>query len=109
MATSKLTLRLHDERTAELLAVVAKRYGMSKNELIEQLLERELRAAAMVIEQDLATTIEQLRRYRAAEDQRAAIELVARAEGSEPDPMHARRVTAPGADAFGILDAFAGA
>ena len=106
---TKLTVRLHNERTSELLGVVAKRYGVSKNQLIEQLLERELQAAAMVIEQDLSTTIEQLRGYRAAEHQRSAIEAVAQAEGSQPDPMQARRVTVPGADALGILDTFAGA
>jgi predicted HicB family RNase H-like nuclease len=39
----KLTVRLHDERTGELLGVVAKRYGVSKNQLIEQLLERSCR------------------------------------------------------------------
>ena len=106
---SKLTLRLRDERTNELLALIAGHYGISKNQLIEQLLERELQAAAMVIEHDLSTTIEQLRGYRAAEHQRAAIDAVAQAEGSEPDPMQARRVTVPGADALGILDTFAGA
>jgi hypothetical protein len=104
---AKLTLRLRDDRTAELLTVVAKRYGLSKNELIEQLLERELQAAAMVIEQDLSSTIEQLRSYRAADDRAAAIEAVARAEGSEEDPMQARRAAAPGEDAYGIMDAFA--
>jgi Ni2+-binding GTPase involved in maturation of urease and hydrogenase len=106
---TKLTVRLHNERTGQLLGEVAKRYGVSKNQLIEQLLERELQAAAMVIEQDLTTTIEQLRRYRAAEHQEAAIEAVAQAEGMHPDPMQARRGTVAGTDAFGILDTFAGA
>jgi hypothetical protein len=105
---TKLTLRLHDERLSELLGLVAKRYGSSKNQLIEQLLERDLQAAAMVIEQDLSSTIEQLRRYRASDDQAAAIALVAAGEAVVPDPMRARRVTA-GEDAFGVLDAFAGA
>jgi hypothetical protein len=105
---TKLTLRLRDERTGELLGLVAKRYGVSKNQLIEQLLERDLQAAAMVIEQDLSTTIEQLRRYRAPAQQAAAIDAVARGEAEAQDPMQARRVTA-GEDAFGILDAFAGA
>lgn len=106
---TKLTVRLHNERTGQLLGEVAKRYGMSKNQLIEQLLERELQAAAMVIEQDLTTTITQLRRYRAAEHQAAAIEAVAQAEGMHPDPMQARRGTVAGTDAFGILDTFADA
>lgn len=106
---TKLTVRLHNERTGQLLGEVAKRYGMSKNQLIEQLLERELQAAAMVIEQDLTTTITQLRRYRAAEHQEAAIEAVAQAEGMHPDPMQARRGTVAGRDAFGILDTFADA
>ena len=105
---TKLTLRLHDERLSELLGLVAKRYGISKNQLIEQLLERDLQAAAMVIEQDLSSTIEQLRRYRASDQQAAAIDLVAAGEADRPDPMQARRVTA-GEDAFGILGAFAGA
>jgi hypothetical protein len=104
---TKLTLRLHDERLSELLGLVAKRHGISKNQLIEQLLERDLEAAAMVIEHDLSTTIEQLRRYRAHDRQAAAIDLVAAGE-AEPDPMQARSVTA-GTDAFGVLDAFTGA
>jgi predicted HicB family RNase H-like nuclease len=104
---TKLTLRLHDERLSELLGLVAQRYGISKNQLIEQLLERELPAAAMVIEQDLSGTIEQLRRYRARDHQAAAIEAVAAGEALSPDPMQARRVT-PGEDAYGVLDAFAG-
>jgi hypothetical protein len=105
---TKLTLRLHDERLNELLGLVAKRYGVSKNQLIEQLLERDLRAAAMVIEQDLSTSIEQLRRYRASDQQAAAIDAVAAGEAAAVDPMQARRVAA-GEDAFGVLDAFAGA
>jgi hypothetical protein len=105
---TKLTLRLHDERLGELLALVATRHGISKNQLIEQLLARDLQAAAMVIEHDLATTIEQLRRYRAGDQQAAAIDVVAAGEAITPDPMQARRVDA-GRDAFGILDVFAGA
>jgi hypothetical protein len=103
---SKLTVRLHNERTSELLGIVAKRCGVSKNQLIEDVLERELRAAAMVIEQDLSATVAQLRRYRAAEHQQAAIEAFARAEGSEADPVRARRVAVARKDAFGVLDAF---
>jgi hypothetical protein len=105
---TKLTLRLRDERLGELLSLVAERFGVSKNQLIEQLLERDLQAAAMVIEQDLTSTVEQLRRYRAREHQAAAIEAVAVGEAVAPDPMQARRVVA-GEDAFGVLGAFAGA
>ena len=104
---AKLTLRLRDERTNELLGVIAQHYGISKNQLIEQLLERDLEAAAMVIEHELTRTVEQLRRYRASAHQRAAIELVAAAE-AEVDPTSARRAGA-GRDAFGILDVLAGA
>jgi hypothetical protein len=63
----------------------------------------------MVIEQDLTSTIEQLRRYRVADHQEGAIDAVAQAGGAHPDPMQARRVTVAGRDAFGILDTFAGA
>jgi hypothetical protein len=106
---SKLTVRLRSERTGELLGLVARRYGVSKNQLIEQLLERELEAAAMVLEQELSDTVERLRRYRPSGQQRAAIDAVAEAEGSEADPMRARRVAGAGRDAFGVLDAFADA
>ncbi len=105
---ARLTLRLHDELLSELLTVVAKHYGVAKNQLIEQLLERDLRAAAMVIEQDLLSTIELLHRYRASDQQTATIDLVVAGEGAERDPMQARRVTA-GEDTFGILGAFVGA
>jgi hypothetical protein len=105
---TKLTLRLHDERLSDLLGLVAAHLGVSKNQLIEQLLERDLQATAMVIEHDLAGTIDQLRRFRAADQQARAIELVAAGEATAPDPMQARRVPG-GRDAFGILDAFTGA
>ena len=105
---TKLTLRLRDARTNELLGLIAEHHGVSKNQLIEQLLERDLEAAAMVIKHDLAGTIEQLRRYRTAEHQARAIDLVAAGEADVPDPLKARRVSAA-PDAFGVLDAFAGA
>lgn len=43
---AKFTLRFHNRRTHELLGVIAEKIGVSKNQLAEQMLERELSAAA---------------------------------------------------------------
>jgi hypothetical protein len=110
--TAKFTLRFHNRGTHELLGLLAKRYGISKNQLAEEMLERELRAASLLLEQDLTGTIQLLRSYRTAARLPADIEAVARAEAYEQDPLtshHAETTTssATTADAYGISAMFA--
>ncbi len=105
---AKFTLRFHNRRTHELLGLVAKRFGVSKNQLAEEMLERELRAASLLLEQDMTGTLELLRSYRAADRLQADIAAVAHGEAYEQDPLKSRRAQTPAtADAYGIGAMFA--
>jgi hypothetical protein len=106
--TPKFTLRFHRAGNHELLGLLAERYGISKNQLAEDMLERELQAAALLLERDLTGTLRLLRGYRRDEHLMSAIDDIARAEAHENDPivtsMATRRITG---DAYGIADVFA--
>jgi hypothetical protein len=105
---TKFTLRFHNRATHELLGLLADRFGVSKNQLAEEMLERELAAASLLLEQDLTGTLEQLRIYRTADRLQADIEAVARAEAYEEDPLKSHRAQSPAtADAHGIGAMFA--
>jgi len=107
-ASSKFTLRFHNSATHDMLGLVADRLGVSKNQLAEEMLDRELRAASLLLEQDLTGTLELLRNYRTDERQNADIEAIAHAEAYEHDPLRSRRVdSATYADAYGIAGMFA--
>jgi len=88
--------------------VVADQLGMSKNQLAEQLLERELAAAALSLEQDLAGTLALLRSYHRDTDVEQHIQAFAEGEAFGEDPLRSRaRDTAGfGRDLFGIADVF---
>ena len=91
-----------------MLGLVAERLGVSKNQLAEEMLERELGAASLLLEQDLTGTLELLRSYRTADRLQADIEAVAHAEAYEQDPLRSRRAKTAGmADAYGIGAMFA--
>ncbi len=104
----KFTLRFHKAGNHELLGLLAERYGMSKNQLAEDMLERELQAAALLFERDLTGTLKLLRNYRRGEHLMSAIDEIARAEAHESDPVLTTVATkrSPG-DAYGIADVFA--
>ncbi|HEX3693058.1 MAG TPA: hypothetical protein VHU13_06910 [Solirubrobacteraceae bacterium] len=106
----KFTLRFHRPANRELLGLLADRRGISKNQLAEEMLERELKASALLLERDLTGTLDMLRRYRRDRDVRRAIDEVAHAEAYEEDPL-ATRMTGAGTaqDAYGIAAAFADA
>lgn len=107
-AAPKFTLRFHNRSNHEILGLLAQRYGVTKNQLAEEMLERELQAAAMLLEQDLTGTLALLRNYRREEHLPAAIEEFARAEADEVDPIQTRMVRAPRThDAYGVAEAFA--
>ena len=106
--SAKFTLRFRNRKTHELLGLVASRFGVSKNQLAEEMLERELRAASLLLEQDLTGTLKLLRSYRTTDRLQADIEAVAHAEGYEQDPLKSRRAAPYDAgDAYGIGAMFA--
>jgi hypothetical protein len=109
MATTppKFTLRFRNRSNHEILGLLAERYGVTKNQLAEEMLERELRAAALLLEQDLTGTLSLLRNYRRDEHLAGAIEAFAQAEAYEEDPVRTRMVhTARAQDAYGVAEAF---
>jgi hypothetical protein len=106
--SSKFTLRFHDSATHEMLGVVAEHFGVSKNQLAEEMLARELGAAALLLQQDLTGTLELLRNYRTDESLSADINAVAHAEGYERDPLESRSIAGvSSADTYGIAGMFA--
>lgn len=110
MATTgppKFTLRFHNRTNHEILGLLAERYGVTKNQLAEEMLERELQAAALVLEQDLTGTLALLRNYRRDEHLEGAIEAFAHAEAYEDDPIKTQMVqTSRADDVYGIAEAF---
>jgi hypothetical protein len=106
-ATPKFTLRFRNRSNHEILGLLADRYGVSKNQLAEEMLERELQAAALLLERDLTGTLALLQRYRRDEHLEQAIADFARAEAYEDDPIKTRRVEEPRTrDVYGIAEAF---
>lgn len=107
-AAPKFTLRFHNRKNHEILSLLAERFGVSKNRLAEEMLDRELQAAALLLERDLTGTLDLLKRYRRDEHLQGAIEAFAHAEAYEDDPIRTRMVVIPSArDAYGIEEAFA--
>jgi hypothetical protein len=105
---AKFTLRFHNSNTHEMLGLVADRFGISKNQLAEEMLERELRAASLLLEQDLVGTLKLLRDYRAPDRLQADIEAIAHAEAHEEDPLEGHRVEhVATTDAYGVGAMFA--
>lgn len=105
---AKFTLRFQDSRTHELLGVVAAEMGVSKNQLAEQMLARELSAAALLLESDLVDTIALLREYDREEHLDRDIQAFAEAEAYERDPLRSRMVEGDHLrDLLGVADAFA--
>jgi hypothetical protein len=106
--SAKFTLRFRNRKTHELLGLVASRFGVSKNRLAEEMLERELRAASLLLEQDLTGALQLLRDYRTTDHLQADIEAVAQAEAYEQDPLASHRAAPAGTeDAYGIGAMFA--
>jgi hypothetical protein len=104
----KFTLRFHNRGNHEILGLLAERFGVSKNQLAEEMLERELQAAALLLERDLTGTLELLRGYRKDEHLQGAIAEVARAEAHEEDPLRTQMLDSTHTrDAYGVADAFA--
>ncbi len=105
---TKFTLRFHRPQTHEMLGVVAKELGVSMNQLAEQMLERELQAAALSLERDLAGTLALLRSYNRETDVEGHIQAFADGEAHGDDPLRSRARDTVGfrQDIFGLADAF---
>jgi hypothetical protein len=104
---AKFTLRFHNRRTHELLGIVADGLGVSKNRLAEEMLERELEAAALLVERDLAGTLRLLRGYRREEDLAGDAAAFAEGEAFGEDPLRAHMVEEGELeDDFGVMRSF---
>src|SRR3954468_21154381 len=88
----KFTLRFHNPKTHEVLGILADHYGVTKNHLAEELLERELQAIAMLLEVDLSDTLEMLQSYSLEDHLEQDIVDFAEGEAYEADPFKARMV-----------------
>lgn len=102
-ARSAFPLRFENERTRELLRVIAERQHLSMNQLAEEMIERELQVMALGLESSLSRTIALLRSYRGQGRAEAWAEF-ADAEAL-PEPIAARRAR-PEEDPFGVARAF---
>ncbi|MBF6604793.1 MAG: hypothetical protein IVW53_04335 [Chloroflexi bacterium] len=100
---SAFPLRFENERTREMLRVVAERQHTSMNQLAEEMIERELHVLALGLESGLSRTIELLRSYR-REGRAEAWAAFADAEGL-PEPVAALRVRSD-EDPFGVARTF---
>lgn len=106
-ATPKFTLRFRNPRNHEILGLLAERYGVSKNQLAEEMLERELQAAALLLANDLTGTLELLKRYRRADHVQDAIAEFARAEAYDDDPIRTEMMPSSlTQDTYGVAKAF---
>ncbi|HEX7279548.1 MAG TPA: hypothetical protein VF255_08000 [Solirubrobacterales bacterium] len=108
---TKFTLRFHNSQTHELLGVVAEQWGVSKNRLAEEMLERELNAAALLVAKDLDDTIRRLHDYRVEERLEDDIQAFAEGEAYADDPLRARMASVSTeqtdrSDPYGVLGAF---
>ncbi len=104
---AKFTLRFRNERTHALLGVVAEQFGTSKNRVAEEMLERELEAAALLVERDLDETLRHLHGYRREERLESDIASFAEGEAFGEDPLRARIVEpAQLEDAYGVMKSF---
>jgi hypothetical protein len=104
---AKFTLRFQNRQTHELLGLVADQFGMSKNRLAEEMLERELEAASLLVERDLDSTLRRLHGYQRSERLSEDVAAFAEGEAFGEDPLKARLIE-PGelGDAFGVMRSF---
>jgi hypothetical protein len=104
---AKFTLRFQNQRTHDLLGEVADQLGVSKNRLAEEMLERELETAALLVELDLDDTLRRLRSYRRDAQLDDDVEAFAEGEAFGEDPLRAQMVEQIRfGDAFGVMESF---
>jgi len=103
-ARRSFTLRFENPETHRLLALVARRLGLSMNQLAEQMIATELGVASLGLQEDLVHTLGLLATYRS--DPTAEAAAFAHAEVVFEDPIRARRVGRD-EDPLGVAAAFA--
>lgn len=105
----KFTLRFHNAQNHEILGVLAEHFGVSKNQLAEEMLERELQAVALTVATDLTGTLQLLQSYKAEDHLGEAIAQFAHAEAYVDDPIKTVMVgsSLDEQDVYGIAEAFA--
>ena len=100
---SVFPLRFKNERTRDLLRVIAEQRHTSMNQLAAEMVERELQVLALGLESSLSRTIDLVRSYR-GEGRAEAWAAFAEAEAL-PEPVATRRARS-GEDPFGVAKAF---
>jgi len=91
----KFTLRFRNHKTHEMLGRIAEHHGVSKNRLAEEMLQRELQAAALLLEFDLTGTLKLVQDYTQTAHWAQDIRDSAEAEAYAEDPLKARMVEPP--------------
>jgi hypothetical protein len=106
MASARRTfsLRFYDDLTPRVLRVIAAARKISMNELIGEMIARELPREVERVESDLAGTLDALRAYKGTFDEDWA--AFAKAEGALEDPVKAERVETA-SDPLGVNAVFA--
>ncbi len=100
---SVFPLRFENDRTRDLLRVIAERRHTSMNQLAEEMIERELQVLALGLESSMSRTIDLLRSYRG---ERRAETWAAFAEAEAlPEPIATRHAHVE-EDPFGVARAF---
>lgn len=99
-----LPIRFDDPAIHALLKAMADRLGVTMNQMVQEMIARELPTYGLGLEADLADTLALLRSYRGQGRQEAWLDFAA-AE-NEQDPIKARRADVAD-DPYGIARAFA--
>jgi hypothetical protein len=96
-ANGVFPLRLRDDRLRTLVRELAKRLGISQNELIEQAIEREVVVRGGLLSEDLRSAADRIAALSEEQYQRMtdrSIEVFVAGEAS-PEPIRARRISIP--------------
>src|ERR1700710_1740760 len=96
-ANGVFSLRLRDDRLRTLVRELAKRLGISQNELIEQAIEREVVVRGGLLSEDLRSAADHIaplsdEQYRRKSDR--SIRACGAGEAN-PEPLRARRISIP--------------
>jgi hypothetical protein len=112
-ANGVFPLRLRDDRLRTLVRELAKRLGISQNELIEQAIEREVVVRGGLLSEDLRSAADRIAALSDEQYERMmdrSIEVFVAGE-AHPEPLRARRISAaePTAARAGVPAAVDGA
>jgi predicted transcriptional regulator len=96
-ANGVFSLRLRDDRLRSLVRELAKRLGISQNELIEQAIEREVVVRGGLLSEDLRSAADRIAALSEEQYQRMIDRSIAAFVAGEanPEPLRARRISIP--------------